>query len=128
VDLVLVGADRIAADGSVANKVGTYGLAVFAARHDVPFVVAAPTSTIDLATPTGDAIVIEERPAVEVTSYAGQQVAPAGAPAYNPAFDVTPPDLVTAIVTEAGVATPVTRDTVAAIAASIARLSATMKT
>jgi methylthioribose-1-phosphate isomerase len=128
VDLVLVGADRIAADGSVANKVGTYGLAVLAARHDVPFVVAAPTSTIDLATPNGDAIVIEERPAVEVTSYAGRPVAPAGAPAYNPAFDVTPPDLVTAIVTEAGVVTPVTKETVAAVAASIPRLSATMKT
>jgi methylthioribose-1-phosphate isomerase len=111
VDLVLVGADRIAADGSVANKVGTYSLAVLAAHHGVPFVVAAPVSTIDFATPDGAAIVVEHRPAAEVTSYAGVAVAPAGSDAYNPAFDVTPPGLVTALVTERGVARPVNAGT-----------------
>ncbi|HKB31596.1 MAG TPA: S-methyl-5-thioribose-1-phosphate isomerase [Streptosporangiaceae bacterium] len=112
VDIVLVGADRIAADGSVANKVGTYGLAVLARRHGVPFVVVAPSSTIDLDTPDGAAINVEQRAAVEVTSFGGQQVAPAGAAAYNPAFDVTPPDLVTAIVSECGIAAaPVSPDT-----------------
>jgi methylthioribose-1-phosphate isomerase len=108
VDLVLTGADRIAADGSVANKVGTYGLAVLARHHDVPFVVVAPVSTVDFETPDGAAITVEHRPAEEVTMLAGQPVAPAGTPAYNPAFDVTPPDLVTALVTEHGVIQPVT--------------------
>ena len=107
VDLVLVGADRIAADGSVANKVGTYSLAVLARHHGVPFVVAAPVSTIDFAAPEGAAIVVEHRPAEEVTSYAGLPVAAAGSAAYNPAFDVTPPALITALVTERGVAHPV---------------------
>jgi methylthioribose-1-phosphate isomerase len=109
VDLVAVGADRIAADGSVANKVGTYGLAVLAQHHGVPFVVVAPVSTIDFGTDEGSRIVIEERPSHEVTHLAGQQVAPAGTAVYNPAFDVTPPDLVTALVTERGVIHPVTR-------------------
>ena len=108
VDLVAVGADRIAADGSVANKVGTYGLAVLARHHHVPFVVVAPVSTIDFGTAEGSQIVIEERPHHEVTQLAGQQISPAGSAAYNPAFDVTPPDLVTAIVTERGVIQPVT--------------------
>jgi methylthioribose-1-phosphate isomerase len=108
VDIVLVGADRIAADGSVANKVGTYGLAVLASHHRVPFVVVAPTSTIDLATLDGESITVEHRPEREVTCMAGQPVAPAGTHAYNPAFDVTPPSLVTAIVSECGVAQPVT--------------------
>jgi methylthioribose-1-phosphate isomerase len=108
VDLVLTGADRIAADGSVANKVGTYGLAVQASHHGLPFVVVAPVSTIDLATPDGAAIPVEQRPGHEVTALAGQPVAPAGTAAYNPAFDVTPPSLVTAIVTERGVIQPVT--------------------
>ena len=111
VDLVLVGADRIAADGSVANKVGTYALAVLAAHHAVPFVVAAPVSTIDFGTAAGAQIVVEHRPATEVTSYAGTAVAPAGSDAYNPAFDVTPPGLVTAVVTERGVARPVNAGT-----------------
>ncbi len=112
VDIVLVGADRIAADGSVANKVGTYGLAVLARRHGVPFVVVAPSSTVDLDTPSGAAIEVERRPAVEVTSFAGRQVTPAGAAAYNPAFDITPPDLVSAIVSECGIAVaPVGPDT-----------------
>jgi methylthioribose-1-phosphate isomerase len=108
VDLVVIGADRIAADGSVANKVGSYGLAVLARHHRVPFVVVAPTSTIDLDTADGAAIVIEQRPAGEVTHLAGQAIAPEGSTAYNPAFDVTPPDLITAIVTERGVIHPVT--------------------
>jgi methylthioribose-1-phosphate isomerase len=108
VDLVLTGADRIAADGSVANKVGTYGLAVLARHHDVPFVVVAPTSTVDLDTPDGAAITVEHRPAAELACLAGQPVAPAGTVAYNPAFDVTPPDLITAIVTENGLIHPVT--------------------
>src|SRR5580700_11878314 len=108
VDLVLTGADRIAADGSVANKVGTYGLAVLARHHGLPFVVVAPTSTIDLGTPDGAAITVEHRSADEVTSVAGQPVAPPGTAAYNPAFDVTPPALLTAIVTEQGVMQPVT--------------------
>jgi methylthioribose-1-phosphate isomerase len=108
VDLVLTGADRIAADGSVANKVGTYGLAVLARHHAVPFVVVAPVSTVDPETPDGASITVEHRSADEVTRIAGQPVAPAGTHAYNPAFDVTPPDLVTAVVTEEGVIQPVT--------------------
>jgi len=108
VDLVAVGADRIAADGSVANKVGTYGLAVLARYHRVPFVVVAPVSTVDFATRDGGSIVIEQRPPGEVTAMVGQPVAPPGSGAYNPAFDVTPPDLVTAIVTERMVIQPVT--------------------
>ncbi len=108
VDLVAVGADRIAADGSVANKVGTYALAVLASHHRVPFVVVAPSTTIDPATPDGAAIAIEQRRSEEVTWHAGTPLAPAGAVAYNPAFDVTPPGLVTAIVTERGVIDPVT--------------------
>jgi methylthioribose-1-phosphate isomerase len=108
VDLVLTGADRIAADGSVANKVGTYGLAVLARHHNVPFVVVAPVSTIDLDTPDGASIMVEHRPADEVCSLAGQRIAPPGTAAYNPAFDVTPPTLLTALVTELGVMQPVT--------------------
>ena len=116
VDVVVVGADRIAADGSVANKVGTYPLAVLAARHRVPFVVAAPASTFDLGCPTGAAIPIEERGGEEVRRLGRCAVAPAGVATFNPAFDVTPPQLVTAIVSEHGVARPVNRSTVARIA------------
>jgi methylthioribose-1-phosphate isomerase len=104
VDLVIVGADRIAANGDVANKIGTYTLAVLAARHGIPFYVAAPLSTVDLATPDGDAIPIEERSAEEVLCLAGVRIAPEGVDALHPAFDVTPAELVTAIITEAGVA------------------------
>jgi methylthioribose-1-phosphate isomerase len=111
VDMVLLGADRIAADGSVANKVGTYSLAVLARHHGVPFVVAAPVSTIDFAAPGGASITIEHRAAEEVTSFAGTPVAAAGSPAYNPAFDITPPALLTALVTERGVARPVNAGT-----------------
>ncbi|HLQ54605.1 MAG TPA: S-methyl-5-thioribose-1-phosphate isomerase [Streptosporangiaceae bacterium] len=117
VDLVLTGADRIAADGSVANKVGTYGLAVLAGHHRVPFVVVAPMSTIDRDTPDGAAIIVEHRPADEVTSMAGRPVAPAGTSAYNPAFDVTPPAMLTAIVTERGVAQPVNAGTLRVLSA-----------
>lgn len=104
VDVVAVGADRIAANGDVANKIGTYPLAVVAARHGVPFLVVAPVSTIDPATPDGAAIPIEERDPEEVRTAAGEAaLTPADSPAANPAFDVTPAELVTAIVTERGV-------------------------
>lgn len=106
VDLVVVGADRIAANGDVANKVGTYQLAVLARHHDIPFYVAAPSSTVDLETPDGSAIPIEERDPDEVTAPMGMVLAPPGTPAHNPAFDVTPAALVTAIVTERGVVRP----------------------
>jgi len=103
VDRVVVGADRIAANGDVANKIGTYPLAVLAARHDIPFYVAAPLSTVDVTTPDGASIPIEQRDPAEITSVLGRRAAPEGAGAANPAFDVTPADLVTAIFTEAGV-------------------------
>ena len=106
VDIVVVGADRIAANGDVANKIGTYGLAVLARHHGVPFYVAAPTSTIDLATPGGDAIEIEERDGAEVRGVNGIAVALPTTAAHNPAFDVTPARLVTGIVTEVGIARP----------------------
>jgi len=111
VDLVIVGADRIAANGDVANKIGTYGLAVLARHHGVPFYVAAPTSTVDPSTPTGAAIPIEERDPAEVLAPLGVPVAEPGTPAANPAFDVTPAELITAIVTEAGVVRPPYRET-----------------
>ncbi|HET7490016.1 MAG TPA: S-methyl-5-thioribose-1-phosphate isomerase [Acidimicrobiales bacterium] len=106
VDCVVVGADRIAANGDVANKVGTYPLAVLAAHHGVPFYVAAPTSTIDLACPSGAAIPIERRSGDEVAEVAGARVVPAGVAVDNVAFDVTPAALVAAIVTEEGVVRP----------------------
>lgn len=106
VDLCLVGADRIAANGDVANKIGTYQLAVAARAHNIPFYVAAPTSTVDLAMPNGDAMVIEQRGADEVAVIGGRRMAPAGAAVLNPAFDVTPAEWVTAIITEAGVVRP----------------------
>ena len=105
-DAVIVGADRIAANGDVANKIGTYPLALAAARAGIPFVVAAPESTLDPATPSGASIEIEERAGDEVLAVGGQRVAPAGSRAMNPAFDVTPADLVTAIVTERRVIRP----------------------
>ncbi len=118
VDAVLVGADRIAADGSTANKVGTYPLAVLARHHGVPFLVVAPTTTVDAATASGAQIHVEQRDAAEVTCMPVRPrvpLAPVGTAAYNPAFDVTPPELVTAIVTETGVASPVTAASVAAL-------------
>jgi methylthioribose-1-phosphate isomerase len=106
VDCVVVGADRIAANGDVANKVGTYGLAVLASHHGVPFYVAAPLSTVDRACPTGADIPIERRDGAEVAELAGRRLAPAGVAVENRAFDVTPAALVTAIVTEDGVVRP----------------------
>jgi methylthioribose-1-phosphate isomerase len=103
VDAVLVGADRIAANGDTANKVGTYGLALAANAHGVPFYVVAPASTIDASTASGDRIDIEERAASEVLAFAGASSAPRGSSARNPAFDVTPAGLITAIITEHGV-------------------------
>ncbi len=103
IDLVIVGADRIARNGDTANKIGTYGLAILAAHHGIPFYVAAPRSTIDFAMESGDAMHIEERKPEEVTSFGGTRVAPEGANVYNPAFDVTPGHLVSAFVTEYGV-------------------------
>ncbi|HEX4309766.1 MAG TPA: S-methyl-5-thioribose-1-phosphate isomerase [Acidobacteriaceae bacterium] len=103
IQAVIVGADRIAANGDVANKIGTYGVAVLAKEHGIPFYVAAPWSTIDLKTPTGDSIPIEQRAAIEVTHHAGKQLTPHGVGIENPAFDVTPAKYVTAIITERGV-------------------------
>jgi methylthioribose-1-phosphate isomerase len=104
VSCAVVGADRIAANGDVANKVGTYSLAVLAHENEVPFYVAAPTSTVDLALNSGDDIPIEERAPEEVTSFAGRRVAPEGVEVANPAFDVTPHLYITAIITEQGIA------------------------
>ncbi|MGB6688429.1 MAG: S-methyl-5-thioribose-1-phosphate isomerase [Terracidiphilus sp.] len=102
IQAVVVGADRIAANGDVANKIGTYNVAILAREHGIPFYVAAPWSTIDLATETGDAIPIEERPAIEVTHHGGKQLTPHGVGIANPAFDVTPAKYVTAVITERG--------------------------
>jgi methylthioribose-1-phosphate isomerase len=106
INAVVVGADRIAANGDVANKIGTYAIAILAKEHGLPFYVAAPVSTLDLHTPTGQDIPIEERPAHEVTHVAGHRIAPEGTRVRNPAFDVTPHRYVSAIVCERGVARP----------------------
>jgi methylthioribose-1-phosphate isomerase len=103
VSWVVVGADRIAANGDVANKIGTYGLALLARYHGVRFMVVAPTSTIDMQTPEGSAIPIEMRPPEELLTLAGHRVAADGVEAWNPVFDVTPAALIDAIVTEAGI-------------------------
>lgn len=103
VDLVIVGADRIAANGDTANKIGTYSVAVLAQHHNIPFYVAAPLSTIDPSIPSGAAIPIEERSDEEVRKIADRQTAPAETPVYNPAFDVTPAELIAGIITERGV-------------------------
>jgi methylthioribose-1-phosphate isomerase len=128
VDAVVIGADRIAADGSVANKVGSYPLAVLARYHHVPFIVVAPVTTVDPDTPDGASIEVEQRAGHEVTEVVaprapmagaeaggGIPMAPLGTQAYNPAFDVTPPELVTAIVTEEGVVSPVTTEALAVL-------------
>jgi methylthioribose-1-phosphate isomerase len=115
VDLVIVGADRIAANGDVANKIGTYTLAVLARRHQLPFYVAAPLSTFDFRTPDGSAIPIEERGADEMTGYRGQRWAPEGVTVRNPAFDVTPAELITAIVCERAVVHAPTRERLQAL-------------
>jgi methylthioribose-1-phosphate isomerase len=106
VDLVVVGADRIARNGDVANKIGTYNLAVLTEKHRIPFYVAAPVSSIDFELTSGEGIPIEEREPTEVTESFGKRIAPKGVEVYSPAFDVTPHDLVTAIVTEHGVSRP----------------------
>lgn len=122
VDAVVVGSDRIAANGDVANKIGTYVVAVLAARHGVPFYVAAPTSTVDLATANGAAIPIEERDPAEVLGCAGRRTTPTQSGALNFAFDVTPAELVTAIITEVGVArAPYGQDLAAMVAAGYSR-------
>ena len=114
VDLVITGADRIARNGDAANKIGTYGLAVLAKHHRLPFYVAAPMSTVDLSIPDGSHIPIEERDPDEVRNFGGYPVAPKGVTAFNPAFDVTPAELIAGIVTERGVATPPYEDSLMA--------------
>ena len=117
VDLVIVGADRIAANGDTANKIGTYTLAVLARRHGLPFYVAAPLSTFDPAIPDGSAIPIEERASEEVTGHRGTRWAPQGVKVRNPAFDVTPAELITGIICEKGVAAAPYRESIAALRA-----------
>jgi methylthioribose-1-phosphate isomerase len=116
-DAAIAGTDRVASNGDVANKVGTYGLALAARAAGIPFVIAGPTSSIDGALPDGDAIEIEERGAEEVVAFGGASVAPAGTAVRNPAFDVTPAELVTALVTERGVAAPPSSTSVAGLLA-----------
>jgi len=111
IDAVIVGSDRIAANADVCNKIGTYGLAILAKHHGIPFYVVAPSTTVDLNTPTGDDIPIEERSILEVVSVFGVPIAPKGAKAHHFAFDVTPHELVTAIVTEKGVVSPADEET-----------------
>ncbi|PQO47588.1 S-methyl-5-thioribose-1-phosphate isomerase [Blastopirellula marina] len=113
VDAIVTGADRIAANGDSANKIGTYSLAVLAKAHGIPFYIAAPISTFDMAIDSGDEIPIEERKSEEITHGFGKQTAPAGINVYNPAFDVTPAELIQGIITERGVISPVTREMVA---------------
>jgi methylthioribose-1-phosphate isomerase len=114
VQLVIVGADRIAANGDTANKIGTYGVAVLAKAHRIPFYVAAPSSTFDLSIKTGSDIPIEQRDPREITHGLGKAIAPEGVRVYNPAFDVTPAELLTGIITEDGVIQPVNEHTIAA--------------
>jgi methylthioribose-1-phosphate isomerase len=114
IDMVVVGADRIAANGDTANKIGTYTVAVLAREHNIPFYVAAPLSTIDLKTADGSQIPIEERNAKEVTHVGKSRVAPDGARIWNPAFDVTPHHLIAGIITERGIFRPPYTDTLAA--------------
>lgn len=115
IDLCVVGCDRIAANGDTANKIGTYGLALAARAHGVPFYVVGPTSTIDMALASGDAIEIEARPSAEVTHIGDYQITPDGVEAANPAFDVTPAQYITAIITERGVVVPPFRENLAAL-------------
>jgi methylthioribose-1-phosphate isomerase len=110
VQLVITGADRIAANGDSANKIGTYSVAVLARAHEIPFYIAAPSSTFDLSLSTGEAIPIEQRDSREVTHGLGKQIAPEGVKVYNPAFDVTPARLIAGIITERGLIEPVTAE------------------
>jgi methylthioribose-1-phosphate isomerase len=116
IDAVIVGADRIAANGDVANKIGTYTVAVGGRQHDIPFYVAAPLSTLDLSIPDGSHIPIEQRTPTEVTHIGNTRIVPEGVSVFNPAFDVTPNDLVTAIVTEVGIARAPYTDSLAKLA------------
>ena len=118
VDAVIVGTDRVARNGDFANKIGTYGLAIIAKEHRVPFYVAAPLSSIDLAVENGQAIPIEERQAEEVTAIRGVQIAPEGISVYNPAFDVTPHEYVRAFITERGLVYPPFEEGLEAVFAS----------
>ncbi len=118
IQAVIVGADRIAANGDTANKIGTYGVAILAKEHGIPFYVAAPWSTVDTATPTGDEIVIEQRDAREVTHHGGRQQTPHNVEIENPAFDVTPAKYITAIITERGAIPSPTREAILAIEAA----------
>jgi methylthioribose-1-phosphate isomerase len=120
VQAVVVGADRIAANGDTANKIGTYGVAVLARAHGIPFYVAAPVSTFDLSLAEGAEIPIEERDSREITHPHGRQIAPEGIGVYNPAFDVTPAELITAIVCELGVIRPVNRESIASLVSNVA--------
>lgn len=119
IDLCVVGCDRVAANGDTANKIGTYNLAVVAQAHGVPFYVAAPTSTIDMAIPRGEEIEIEERPAAEITHVEECQITPDGASVANPAFDITPARYITAIITEVGIAYPPYEDSLAELMARV---------
>jgi methylthioribose-1-phosphate isomerase len=115
VEAVVTGADRIAANGDTANKIGTYGLAVLAKAHNIPFYIAAPTSTFDLSIQSGAEIPIEQRDPKEITHAFGRQTAPDGIQVYNPAFDVTPANLITAIICDRGVIKPVTQEKIAEV-------------
>lgn len=115
VQIVITGADRIAANGDSANKIGTYAVALLAKAHGIPFYIAAPQSTFDLELPSGEGIPIEQRDAEEITHGFGRQTAPAGIQVYNPAFDVTPAELITGIITEHGVISPVTKQNILTI-------------
>ena len=115
VQAVITGADRVAANGDSANKIGTYSLAVLAHAHGIPFYIAAPVSTFDLSLESGDAIPIEQRAATEITEGFGRRTAPEGVQVYNPAFDVTPAELIHGIITERGVIRPVTAKRVAEV-------------
>ena len=117
VDLVTVGCDRVAANGDTANKIGTYNLALAARAHEVPFYVAAPTSTIDLSLKSGSEIEIEERHETEITWIGSEHITPDNTPVFNPAFDITPGELITAIITEAGIAYPPYRESLKEMAA-----------
>jgi methylthioribose-1-phosphate isomerase len=116
VQAVIIGADRITARGDVANKIGSYGLAILAQHHRIPFYVAAPSSTFDFSMEAGDSIPIEQRSAEEITEPFGKRIAPEGVATYNPAFDVTPAELITALITEKGVIQPVTKAAIAPLA------------
>ena len=118
--MVITGADRIAANGEAANKIGTYGLAVLAARHQVPFYVAAPYSTFDLSLASGAEIPIEQRGAEEITEGFGRRTAPPGVKTYSPAFDVTPAELITAIITDRGLIQPVNEAAVRSVMGQLA--------